>query len=53
MIMTKEKLKGYESPTMDVLELRVEGLVCNSGAWDTAIILGTTWGDDSNDYGLE
>ena len=30
MIMTKEKLKGYESPTMDVLELRPEGIVCVS-----------------------
>lgn len=30
MIMKKEKLKGYESPTTDVLELKVEGLVCVS-----------------------
>ena len=30
MIMKKEKLKGYESPTMDVLELKVEGIVCQS-----------------------
>ena len=30
MIMTKEKLKGYESPTMDVLELKVEGIICES-----------------------
>ena len=30
MIMKKEKLKGYESPTTDVLELKVEGIVCAS-----------------------
>lgn len=30
MIMKKEKLKGYESPTTDVLELRTEGIVCTS-----------------------
>lgn len=30
MIMKKEKLKGYESPSVNVLELRVEGIVCQS-----------------------
>ena len=30
MIMNKEKLKGYESPTTDVLELRSEGIICQS-----------------------
>ena len=30
MIMNKEKLKGYESPTTDVLELRSEGIICAS-----------------------
>lgn len=30
MIMKKEKLKGYESPTIDVLELKPEGIVCAS-----------------------
>lgn len=28
--MNKENLKGYESPKTDVLELRVEGVVCTS-----------------------
>ena len=30
MIMNKEKLKGYESPSVQLIDLRVEGLVCVS-----------------------
>ena len=49
--MTKEKLKGYESPTMDVLELKVEGVVCTSGygAPGAAGLLFVD-GDNINDY---
>lgn len=36
--MTKEKLKGYESPTMDVLELRIEGIVCLSMGMNPIVI---------------
>ncbi len=32
--MYKEKLKDYESPTIDVLELTIEGVVCGSGEFD-------------------
>lgn len=28
--MNEQNLKGYESPKMEVLELRVEGLICVS-----------------------
>ena len=49
MIMTKEKLKGYESPTMDVLEVKVEGLVCNSPNY--SLIIGAAGADAGyNDY---
>ena len=28
--MNKKRLKGYESPTTELIELRVEGMVCTS-----------------------
>ena len=28
--MNKQNLKGYESPKIDVFELRVEGVICES-----------------------
>ncbi len=44
--MNKKRLKGYESPTTELIELRVEGVICQS--------TGTTdipnWGDDSNSF---
>ena len=47
MIMTKEKLKGYESPTMDVLEVKVEGIVCQSISSSVIIASGIEddWGE--------
>jgi len=32
--MTKDKLKGYESPNVELLELRFEGIVCESSKGD-------------------
>lgn len=44
--MYKEKLKDYESPTIDVLYLKFEGVVCQST--DTTTI--PNWGDDPNPF---
>lgn len=39
--------QDYESPTTAVLELRVEGFICQStGAWDESITPGSLWGGD-------
>lgn len=29
--MYKEKLKDYESPTVDLLKIKFEGIICQSG----------------------
>lgn len=50
--MYKEKLKDYESPTVDLLKIKFEGIICQSG-WDDSIKSGTNWGDDKIDFGLE
>ena len=50
--MNNEKLL-YEAPTAQTFVVRFEGMICTSpGAWDSAIVAGTNWGDDE-DYGLE
>lgn len=50
--MYKEKLKDYESPTVDLLKIKFEGIICQSG-WDDSIIPNTDWGGDGTGYGLE
>lgn len=40
--MNKEKLKGYESPTAEVLEVKIEGVICESMSiqdWDDGITI--------------
>ena len=44
--MYKEKLMDYESPTVDLLKIKFEGMICQStGGMDIP-----NWGDDSNDF---
>ena len=46
MIMNKEKLKGYESPTTDVLELRIENeILIISGGGLIESVLEDEYGD--------
>ena len=42
--MYKEKLKDYESPTVDLLKIKFEGIICDSTG-DTTI---PDWGDGEN-----
>ena len=42
--MYKEKLKDYESPTIDVLYLKFEGVVCQSGTMTIP-----DWQNDGNE----
>ena len=33
--MNKKRLKGYESPTTELIELRVESVICQSTSGDS------------------
>ena len=49
--MKKDKLKGYESPNLELVELRFEGMICGSNNYGTP---GQAGGDviPGNNYNL-
>lgn len=49
--MNKQNLKGYESPKIDVFELRVEGVVCESPNYGAIGAAGAF--SNYNDYGAD
>lgn len=57
--MVKKKLfsnaEAYAAPVCNVLDVKVEGVMCQSpnGSWDNSIKSGSTWGSSDGDYGLE
>lgn len=49
--MYKEKLKDYESPTVDLLKIKFEGIICGSEYGDPGDAgKGFDAGDNINDY---
>ena len=46
--MYKEKLKDYESPTVDLLKIKFEGMICQSKNWGDSNEPGGGLGEDPN-----